>query len=90
MGKSICSFVGSELSFLKLVSVLVGLSGGVSNFSSKPAQPQLLLLSVLACRLELKWSQDKSIRKVLLDLCVLMMWSDWGWSFGEGANFYFS
>ena len=19
-----------------------------------------------------------------------MMWSDWGWSFGEGANFYFS
>ena len=26
MGKSICSFVGSELSFLKLVSVLVGLS----------------------------------------------------------------
>ena len=35
MGKSIRSFVGSELSFLKLVSVLVGLSGGVSNFSSK-------------------------------------------------------
>ena len=27
MGKSIRSFVGSELSFLKLVSVLVGLSG---------------------------------------------------------------
>ena len=39
---------------------------------------------------ELKWSQDKSTCKVLLDLCVLMMWSDWGWSFGEGANFYFS
>ena len=39
MGKSIRSFVGGELSFLKLVSVLVGLSGGVSNFSSKPAQP---------------------------------------------------
>ena len=27
------SFVGGELSFLKLGSVLVGLSGGVSNFS---------------------------------------------------------
>ena len=33
MGKSICSFVGVELSFLKLGSVLSGLSGGVSNFS---------------------------------------------------------
>ena len=67
MGKSICSFVESELSFLKLVSVLVGLSGGVSNFSSKPAQPKLVLLGqmcVLACR-QLKWSQDKSIRKDL-------------------------
>ena len=42
-------FVGSELSFLKLVSVLVGLSGGVSNFSSKPAQPKLLLLGSIVC-----------------------------------------
>ena len=42
MGKSIRSFVGSELSFLKLVSDLVGLSGGVSNFFTKPAQPKLL------------------------------------------------
>ena len=32
-GKSIRSFVGGELSFLKLGSVLVGLSGGVSKFS---------------------------------------------------------
>ena len=32
-GKSIRSFVGAELSFLKLGSVLVGLSGGMSNFS---------------------------------------------------------
>ena len=46
MGKSISSFVGSELSFLKLVSVLVGLSGGVSNLSSKPAQPRLLFFFV--------------------------------------------
>ena len=44
MGKSIHSFVGSELSFLKLVSVLVGLSGGMSNFASKPAQPKFLFL----------------------------------------------
>ena len=35
MGKNIHSFfVEGELSFLKLVSVLIGLSGGVSNFSS--------------------------------------------------------
>ena len=47
MGKSISNFVRSELSFLKLVSVLVGLSGGVSNFSSKPAMPRLLLLFFL-------------------------------------------
>ena len=49
MGKSICIFVGSELSFLKLVSVLVGLSGGVLNFSSKPAQPKLLFLRSNVC-----------------------------------------
>ena len=30
-GKSTNSFVGGELSFVKLGSVLVGLSGGVSN-----------------------------------------------------------
>ena len=28
--------------------------------------------------------------KYFLDLCVCMMWSDWGWNLGEGANFYFS
>ena len=32
-GKNLHSFVGGELSFLKLGSVLVGLSAGVSNFS---------------------------------------------------------
>ena len=32
MGKSIHSVVGGELSFLKLGSLLAGLSGGVSNF----------------------------------------------------------
>ena len=37
-------------------------------------------MCVLACRLELKWSQDKSIRKVFTCfVCVLMMWSGWGW-----------
>ena len=49
MGKSIHSFVGSELSFLKLVSVLVGLSRGVSNYSSKPALPKLVLLRSNVC-----------------------------------------
>ena len=49
MGKSIHSFVGSELSFLKLVSVLVGLSGGMLNYSSKPAQPKLVLLRSNVC-----------------------------------------
>ena len=47
-------------------------------------------MCVLACRLELKWSQDKPIRKVFVCVCWSMMWSDWGWSFGEVANFYFS
>ena len=37
------------------------------------------------------WRLDKSIRKVFTwFVCVLMVWSDWGWSLGEGANFYFS
>ena len=36
-------------------------------------------MCVLACRLELKWSQDKSIRNVFTCfVCVLMMGSDWG------------
>ena len=43
------SFVGGELSFLKLGLVLVSLSGGVSNFSSKPAQPKLLFLRSNVC-----------------------------------------
>ena len=35
-------------------------------------------MCVLACRLELKWSQDKPICKVFTCfVCVLMMWSDW-------------
>ena len=34
-GKTIPSFVGSELNLLKLGSVLVGLSGGVLIFSMK-------------------------------------------------------
>ena len=51
MGKSICSFVGSELSFLKLVSVLVGLSGSVSNFSSKPAQPKLAVAALSTAKI---------------------------------------
>ena len=42
--KSIRTFAGGELSFLKLGSVLAGLSGGVSNVSSKPAQLKLLFL----------------------------------------------
>ena len=46
MGKSTHSFVGSELSFLKLAgSVLVGLSGGVSNFSPEHVK----LLSEVKC-----------------------------------------
>ena len=42
--KSIRSFVGSELSFLKLGSVLAGLMLGVLNFSCKP-----LALCVCGC-----------------------------------------
>ena len=33
----------------KVKCFLVGLSGGVSNFSSKPAQPKLLLLRSNVC-----------------------------------------
>ena len=45
-------------------------------------------MCVLACRLELKWSQHKSICQVLC-VCnddVVRL----GWRLGEGANFYFS
>ena len=49
MGKSIHSVVGGELSFLKLDSVLIGLGGGVSKFSGKPAQAKLLFLRSDVC-----------------------------------------
>jgi len=32
---------------------------------------------------------DNSYVKVSFVLCVWMMWSDCGWSFGQGANFWF-
>ena len=43
MGKSIRSLVGSELSFLKLVS---GLSGGVSNFFFKASTAKMTVFEV--------------------------------------------
>ena len=46
MDKSVRSFVGSELSFLKLVSVLVGLSGGVSNFFFKASTAKITAFEV--------------------------------------------
>ena len=47
-------------------------------------------MRVLACRLGMIWSQDKSMRKVFTCfVCVLMMWSDCGWSLGEGGNLLF-
>ena len=36
-------------------------------------------MCVLASKLKLKWSQNKSTREVVVRL---------GWSLGEGANFY--
>ena len=37
-------------------------------------------MCVLTCRLELKWSQDKSIRKDFTCFVCVLMWSDWvGW-----------
>ena len=46
-------------------------------------------MCVLAGRLALKRSQDKSIHNVFTCfVCVLTMWSDWSWWYlGESANF---
>ena len=46
-------------------------------------------MCVLAGRLALKRSQDKSIHNVFTCfVCVLTMWSDWSWwNLGESANF---
>ena len=41
----------------------------------------------LACRLKLKWSQNKSMHKFFTCFeCVLMMWSDCRWYLEGGAN----
>ena len=70
------SFVGGELDFLKLDSVLVGFSEDVLN-STYPN-----CCSGAKCEfwlVELKWSQDKFTDKVFTcSVCVLMMWSDCG------------
>ena len=76
------SFVGGELSFLKLCSVLVFF------FESQHSQIAVFEVScawVLPCRLKLKWSLDKSIIKLSLVLCVLMIY--W-WSLIKGTIFH--
>ena len=76
MRKSIPSFVGGELSFLKLRSVLVFLIGGMSIFfesqHSQIAVCQIAVFEiwVLVCRLELKLSQGNSIHKFFHLFCV--------------------
>ena len=83
MGKGISSFVGGELSFPKLGSVLVGLTRGGVKFFLKLTQPNWVFEVKcefwLACRLELKWSQDKSIHEVFTCfVCVLITSLDCG------------
>ena len=51
MRKSIHSFVGGELSFLKLGSVLVGLSGRCVNFVLKASIAKITVF-------EVKWPVD--------------------------------
>ena len=86
-----CSFVGHELRFLKLGLVLVAFSGGVSNFSWKPTQPNCCFwgqLWILLCRMELRRSHGKSMCEVFTYfVCVLKMWLDYGWNLSEGAYF---
>ena len=71
MGKSVRSFVGSELSFLKLVSVLVGLSGGVSNKAST-AKITAFEVKCVFWLVDWNWSGPRTnpYIKFLLDLCV--------------------
>ena len=58
--------MGSELSFLKMVSVLVGLSGSVLNFSSKPVQPKLLFFQKKVHRaVQIKVSHRKGVGYVM-------------------------
>ena len=56
MGKSIRSFVGGELNFLKLGSVLVGLSGGVSNFFLKASTAKITVFEVKCVFWPVDWN----------------------------------
>ena len=83
------SLVGGELSFLKLGSVLVGFQWGWAGFILRANTAKLLFLRStvdLSCRLDLKWW----LEVFTYCMCVLTMWSDNGWSLGEGTNFHFS
>ena len=65
MGKSIPSFVGGELSLLKLGSLFWLVSVGVcQTFVESKASTIAIIEIKYACRLGLKKSQDKSIRRI--------------------------
>ena len=94
---SLASFVGGELSLLKLGSLFWLVSVGLLcvKLLLKAKLAQLLYLRsntcVFACRLGLKRSQDKSIHRVCTCfVCVLMMWSDWGVAALKRVQFFIS
>ena len=62
--KSMHSFVGSKLSFLKLGSRLVGLSQLAKLLFLRSSCCFEVLACIYIARLEVKWSLDKSICKV--------------------------
>ena len=71
------SFVGGELSFLEVSSVLVGLqlSGSVSNFFLKASAGKITVFKVNC----VFWPVTESIHEVFTWFgSVLMMWSDGG------------
>ena len=86
MGKSICSFAGGRLTFLKLGLASVGIGGCVLNFVLKATGSQILAFQcdrelIFACSLEFNACHDKSIRSFLTcSVCLLMMRSECVWA----------
>ena len=84
--KRLSSFVGGEFSFQKLGSVMVGFIRDLL------LEANIAIWNVsfgLYTGIEVVPGQIHTLSFHLFCVHVLVMWSDWGWSLVEGANFYF-
>ena len=91
--KTVPSFVGSELSLLKLS---FWFEWRCIDFFMKANNAKTAVLGVKCVfwLVDWNWSGPRTNpyvnESLVLCVCLLMMWSNRGWSLEEGANLYFA